>query len=68
MTIISRYPFKEVEFNAFTDHGDAAKMFVDGEWFARKGAGRIQIEPIPNITVHYYNILKASQNLFEFIY
>ena len=51
LAIVSRFPFKEVEFNSFTDHGDAAKMFIDGEWYARKGAGRVQIEPLPNVTV-----------------
>ena len=40
-----------MEFNSFTDHGDAAKMFIDGEWYARKGTGRVQIEPLPNVTV-----------------
>ena len=48
---MSRFPFKEVEFNAYTYRGDPAKMFVDGEWFSRKGAGRVQIEPLPNVTV-----------------
>ena len=54
LAIISRFPFKEVEFNAFSDHGDPAKMFVDGEWFARKGVGRVQVEPLPNVTVRQY--------------
>ena len=51
LAIVSRFPFKEVEFNAYTYRGDPAKMFVDGEWFSRKGAGRVQIEPLPNVTV-----------------
>merc|ERR1712110_189525 len=54
LAIISRYPFKEVEFNAFADHGDATKMFVDGEWFARKGVGRVQVEPMPNVTLDIF--------------
>merc|ERR1712179_530776 len=51
LAIISRYPFKEVEFNPFSDHGDAAKMFVDGEVFVRKGVGRVQVEPTPDLTI-----------------
>lgn len=54
LAIVSRFPFKEVEFNSFTDHGDPAKMFIDGEWYARKGAGRVQIEPLPNVTVDVF--------------
>jgi len=54
LAIVSRFPFKEVEFNSFTDHGDINKMFIDGEWYARKGAGRVQIEPLPNITIDVF--------------
>jgi len=54
LAIVSRFPFKEVEFNAYTYRGDPAKMFVDGEWFSRKGAGRVQIEPLPNVTVDVF--------------
>ena len=57
LAIVSRFPFKEVEFNAYTYRGDPAKMFIDGEWFSRKGAGRVQIEPLPNITVRPYILL-----------
>ena len=60
LAIVSRFPFKEVEFNAYTYRGDPAKMFIDGEWFSRKGAGRVQIEPLPNVTVK-----KISQNFIS---
>jgi len=50
LAIISKFPFKseDVEFTAFTDHGD---FFWDYEYFLRRGAGRIQIEPRPGFTV-----------------
>jgi len=50
LAIISKFPFKseDVEFTAFTDHGD---FFWDYEYFLRRGAGRIQIEPKPGFTV-----------------
>jgi hypothetical protein len=31
LAVVSRYNFTQVEFNTFTDHGDGAKAFVDGE-------------------------------------
>jgi hypothetical protein len=54
LAIVSRYPFKEVEFNGFSDHGDGAKIFIDGEVLARKGAGRVRIEPIPNTSIDVF--------------
>ena len=58
MAIVSRFPILEYEFNSYTWHGDPKKAFIDGEWLARKGVGRIRIEPLPNVTVsvvfHYH--------------
>jgi len=48
------YVFKAIEFNSYTEHGDPLKVFVDGEWAARKGVGRVRIRPIPNITVDVF--------------
>ncbi len=45
---------QEVEFNSFTLHGDPAKTFIDGEWMARKGVGRVRIKPSGNITVDVF--------------
>ena len=51
LAIISRFPFNDVTFDKFSDHGDGAKAFIDGEVFVRKGAGRVKIEPFPNVTI-----------------
>eukprot|EP00092_Neocalanus_flemingeri_P078714 GFUD01097960.1.p1 GENE.GFUD01097960.1~~GFUD01097960.1.p1 ORF type:complete len:369 (+),score=63.63 GFUD01097960.1:213-1319(+) len=48
LAIISKYPFKDIEFLSFTDHGD---FFWDYEYFLRRGAGRVRIEPSPGHTV-----------------
>jgi len=49
LATVSKYPFVEKEFHSFTYHGDITKE--DGEYWARKGAGRIRVEPSPGITV-----------------
>lgn len=43
-----------MEFNSFTWHGDPLKVAIDGEWIARKGIGRVQIEPSPGIKVDVF--------------
>jgi len=48
LAIVSRYPFEDPEFLSFSNHGDA---FWDYEYFLRRGAGRIRIEPSPGLTV-----------------
>jgi len=48
LAIISKYNFTDIEFLSFTDHGD---FFWDYEYFLRRGAGRVRIEPIPGHTV-----------------
>ena len=50
LAIISRYPFKEIEFNMYTYRGS----IWDGEGLAGKGVGRVRIEPIPNLTVDVF--------------
>lgn len=52
LSIASKFPFEAIEFNSYTEHGDPLK--VDGEWWARKGVGRVRIRPIPNITVDVF--------------
>lgn len=49
LTVISRFNFTETEFNSFTYHGDPLKATIDGEWLARKGVGRVRINPVQNI-------------------
>jgi endonuclease/exonuclease/phosphatase family metal-dependent hydrolase len=53
LAIVSRYNFSDVEFNTFTDHGDGAKAFVDGEVLARKGVGRVRID-VFNVSVDVF--------------
>lgn len=45
LAIVSRFPFEDIEFNSYTDHGDFKKAFIDGEWLARKGVGKVRILP-----------------------
>jgi len=54
LAVISRYNFTEVEFNTFTDHGDGAKAFVDGEVLAKKGVGRVRINPVTNLSIDIF--------------
>ena len=48
LTIVSKHPIKNVEFLPFTDHGD---FFWDYEYFLRRGAGVVTLEPRPGHTV-----------------
>jgi len=57
LAIISKYPFKDIEFSPYTDHGD---FFWDYEYFLRRGAGRVQIEPSPGHTVDVFVTSLAS--------
>ncbi len=43
LAVASRYPLEQVEFDSYTDHGNPAKALIDGEWFARKGVGRVRV-------------------------
>jgi len=52
LAIVSKYPIVETEFQVFSVHGDL--WYFDGEYEARKGVGRVRIEPQPNITVDVY--------------
>ena len=54
LSIISKFPFHEVEFNSYTEHGDWTKATIDGEWFARKGVGRVRIEPKEGVTMDVF--------------
>lgn len=52
LAVVSRHNFTQVEFFPYTDHGDA--FWDDGEYLARKGVGRVRIEPHPNVTVDVF--------------
>jgi len=50
LAIVSRHNLTQIEFFPYTDHGS----IWDGEAFARKGVGRVRIEPHPNTTVDVF--------------
>jgi len=52
LAIVSKHKFTEIEFFPYTDHGDL--WWKDGEYFARKGVGRVRVEPHPNVTVDVF--------------
>jgi len=49
LAIVSRFPFIEKEFLEFSYHGSIWNP--DGEYWARKGAGRARVEPHPGFIV-----------------
>jgi len=52
LAIVSKHKFTQIEFFPYTDHGDA--FWNDGEYLARKGVGRVRVEPHPNVTVDVF--------------
>merc|ERR1711971_1432917 len=52
LAIVSKHEFTQIEFFPYTDHGDL--FWKDGEYFARKGVGRVRVEPHPNVTVDVF--------------
>lgn len=54
LAIVSRYPLKQIEFLGYSYHGDFLKVLTDGEYLARKGVGRVRIEPHTNMTVDVF--------------
>ena len=66
LAIVSRFPFKgEPEFEMFEDRGskNPRKWKVDGEIFAGKGVGRVQIEPFPDVNVSYNSYRISYRNI-----
>ena len=49
VAIVSKYPFKRETFNTFNKRGDILEP--DGEYVAKKGILRIQIEPLKDVQV-----------------
>jgi len=78
LAVVSRYPFIEKSFTVYTDHGNSLH-FWDGESLARKGVGRVRIEPSPGHIVdvflthtaasdyNYYYRQKQVKQLVEII-
>jgi len=52
LAIVSRYPFEEIKFHPYSNHGDA--LWGDGEYFARKGVGHARVSPVPGYLVDVF--------------
>jgi len=52
LAIVSKFPFIEKQFHEYNFHGDILKP--DGEYWARKGAGRARVEPYPGTIVDFF--------------
>jgi len=52
LAIVSKFPFIEKEFLEYTLHG--SKWSLDGEYWARKGAGRARVEPHSGFTLDLF--------------
>lgn len=50
LTVVSRYPILEADFTVYHEHGP----YAGGESLARKGFGRVRIEPQENLTVDVF--------------
>jgi len=50
LAVVSKYPLKEIHFTIYNDHGPMS----GGEKMARKGFGRVLIEPVENTTVDLF--------------
>jgi len=65
LAIISRFPILETEFKVFSVHGDF--FWFDGEYEARKGIGRVRIQPARNATVDIFVTAMAASE-YNFYY
>jgi len=54
LSIISRFPFEDVEFHSFAWKGNWLKMSIDGEVLVGKGVGRVRVTLNPDITVDIF--------------
>lgn len=52
LAIVSKFPFIEKEFHEYSYHGDVLKP--DMEYWARKGAGRARISPVPGLVLDVF--------------
>ncbi len=54
LTIASRYPLEEIDFHSYNYHGDITKAWIDGEYLAKKGVGRVRVRVLNNVTVDIF--------------
>ena len=52
LALISRFPRLDTSFQPFSVHGDF--WSEDGEYWARKGIGRVRLRPAPNVTLDVF--------------
>ena len=52
LALITRFPVLETTFQPFSVHGDF--WWKDGEYWARKGIGRVRLRPAPNVTLDVF--------------
>jgi len=52
LAVVSRFPIKEVVFTEYSAHGYI--FYRDGEYWARKGTGRVRVETVKNYTVDVF--------------
>lgn len=65
LAIVSRLNLTEIEFWPYSDHGNL--FWLDGEYFARKGVGRVRVEPHPNVTVDVF-VTHTCANDYNYYY
>jgi len=65
LAIVSRFPILETEFKVFSVHGDF--FWFDGEYEARRGIGRMRIQPARNATVDIFVTAMAASD-YNFYY
>ena len=54
LALATRFPVKWKKFDSYTYHGDWRKADIDGEWFARKGVGRVMIELMDGVDLEVF--------------
>ena len=64
LALITRLPVTETSFQSFSAHGDF--WWNDGEYFARKGIGRVRVAPAPNITLDIFLTSLAANDYNAF--
>ena len=65
LAIVSRFAFDEVSFVRFKIQGSPWNMFLDGEFFAGKGLGRVTVKILPNMAVDFLVTHLVSESNYK---
>jgi len=65
LALLSKLEIKEIEYNPYSVHGDF--FWSDGEYFARKGVGRVRVAPSENVTVDIF-LTSLAANDYNYYY